>query len=198
MRNLQTTILALFFIFLASYHLQAQDNTLSKKNIIKLNITSPAIATFALGYERVLDDLKTFQISAFYRNRPSNDINLIEAVQGWGITPEVRFYLSNQKIAPQGFFIAPYATYQQYQTEQETFNNSFFEIRQEVSSVFGLGFIFGGQWVFKEIITVDLWGGPGYYFTDTEIPRGEFVSGTTYQQGASYSGRFGVNIGIIF
>lgn len=203
MKNLQKKLLLLIGVYVLLFsNIQAQDTTLSKKNIIKLNIASPAIATFALSYEVVLDDIKTFQTTIFYRNRAARDndtsFDPIEEVRGWGITPELRFYLSNNKPAPLGFFVAPYATYQRYQTTEDIDNGNFIETKDVSSNVLGLGFTFGGQWTFKEVISIDVWGGPGYYLADTEVSDGGFIDGTNYRKGGSYSGRVGVNIGIAF
>lgn len=202
MKKLYVKLFILCLGFSVPYLLQAQDTTFSKKNIIKLNIISPAIATLALGYERVIDESKTIQLTAFYRNRPNRNnpvsSRVSEEVQGWGITPELRLYLSNTKNSPQGFFIAPYTTYQQYQTIEDIDFGIFVQTKQVISNVFGLGVTLGGQWTFKELISIDIWGGPGYYFVDTEVSVNDFITGTNYRAGGAYSGRLGINVGFAF
>lgn len=205
MRNL-SKILIIFSLSLSlHFPLQAQDDTLSKKNIIKSNMLAPATHTITLSYERVLDNLKTIHITAFRKNRPSDLGNFEEEVQGWGITPELRFYLSNKKTAPLGSFIAPYITYQQYQTTENVSNTNFMELKSIKSNVLGGGVIFGGQWSFKETISIEVWAGIGYYQIDTDVSREKIIPTINTEIGDNIVdlileniSSFGLNIGFVF
>lgn len=199
MKMLNNFYIYLFFILFIVDSVKAQDTTLYKKNLVKMNITSPLIYTFALSYERVLDNLKTLQVSIFYRDRPNTETQgLPTNVTGWGITPELRFYLSKNRTSPLGFFAAPYLTYQRYLTTEEVRNLFFRQLRNVTSNVYGLGVAIGGQWTFKKVLSLDIWGGLGYYQVSNDANSGAFITGTNYRKGTSYSGRIGMNVGFAF
>jgi hypothetical protein len=98
---------------------EGQDNV-SKKNAIKLNLSSLAYQTIALQYERALAPKISVAIQGRYMlnqvipgtsqvsDFSSDTINLFKdfKISSWAITPEFRFYVRN---VMKGFYIAPYA-----------------------------------------------------------------------------------------
>jgi hypothetical protein len=175
---------------------QAQDqpvNAIIKRNLIKFSLVSPIINSFSMAYERVLNPNNSFQVTMFYAGNGSLDAN-----GGFGITPEMRLYLSERREAPYGFFVAPFATYQHFSLE-----DSFFDFgtgasatERGTSNLFGLGVIVGGQWVFKNRVSIDIWGGPGYAFVGLSGFDNNNGNGYPFANGAM--GRFGCTLGFLF
>ncbi len=159
-------IVSLFCFVLLINTINAQDT--DKKNIVKLGIPSFVFGTFNLSYERVFTDKITAQINFFYTGR-KNEPAIYGPTGGWGITPECRFYLSENKTAPTGFFLSPFITlqglsYRYKVNENTTFNNANISSQDggAKSTVFGIGATVGYQWIFKDIITLDAYIGPGF------------------------------------
>jgi hypothetical protein len=120
----KSTLFFLVFCLLAG-SLNAQ----VKKNLIKTSLVFPLAEIFEFSYERVINADKSVQLSVFAGG--SMDI---------GIMPEFRYYLSENQVAPNGVFIAPFAM---------------------LSSQFGGGGIMVGiQKLFKEKISLDASLGP--------------------------------------
>ncbi len=84
-------MLAIVFLLLALGNVSAQ----VKKNLIKTSLVLPLAEVFAISYERVSNDDLSFQVSGFV-----GDL--------FGIMPELRYYLNENKIAPNGAFVAPF------------------------------------------------------------------------------------------
>jgi len=190
-----TKIILLFaiIIFLNTFSF-AQEITKTEradpKNIIKFNLLSPLVSSFNLAYERVINSGTSFQASTFLLSRNSDNTDLIKA---FGLFSELRFYLSEHKVAPAGFFVAPYLGYYNFQYNNYNFNantgtNSFIKQTQNLLS---LGVIVGGQWIFKKRVSLDIWGGPAYAIQ---------LNGTQARDGfqGNFIGRLGCTLGFGF
>jgi hypothetical protein len=164
----------------------------TRRNIIKFSLVSPIINSFSMAYERPFNPNTSFQLTMFYVGNGSLDTN-----GGFGITPEIRLYLSERREAPAGFFVAPFATYQNYQIEDIIYNFSTGNSRtvRGSSNILGLGIIVGGQWVFKNRVSIDVWGGPGYGFVGLS-KLDDIYDGYPYATGPM--GRFGCTLGFLF
>lgn len=127
MKNKFLTILFVMVFFM---------NSFSQKNVIKTGLFSVVFNSFSFAFEKVVEDNKSLQIG-FY-------ISGFEGMSGVGITPEFRFY--PEKIAPNGFYLAPYLRFQA--TENDNY--------------LGGGLIIGRQWVFGEVISLDIFIGPAF------------------------------------
>ena len=88
----RSALLAIVFLLLALGSVSAQ----VKKNLIKTSLVRPLGEVFEISYERVTNDDLSFQVSGFF----GGDM--------LGIMPELRYYLNENKIAPNGPFIAPF------------------------------------------------------------------------------------------
>ncbi|TAG07549.1 MAG: DUF3575 domain-containing protein [Cytophagia bacterium] len=158
-------IVALLFCVMCINFIQAQDT--DKKNIVKLNPIAFGYSSFNVSYERVFTDKMTAQISFFYFGR-SSDPSIYGPTGGWGITPECRFYLTETKTAPTGFFLAPFLTLQgltyNYSINEGALPTLALDNRRGTakSTMFGIGGIVGYQWIFKDIITAEVYAGPGF------------------------------------
>jgi hypothetical protein len=120
-RNL--LILTLIILSLSSF---AQ-----KKNLIKTSLFFPLANTFDLSYERMISD----------------DLSLVAELaigeEIVGFSPQLRYYLSEDKIPPSGTFVSP-----------------FLMIGNEMA---GGGVMVGIQRVFKDKVSLDVYLGPGLY-----------------------------------
>ncbi|MBX2966413.1 MAG: DUF3575 domain-containing protein [Cyclobacteriaceae bacterium] len=128
-------------------------NAVHAQNVVKINILSPVVKTLNVSYERAINENSSFQLGFFY-SFWSNDVTKFN---GFGITPEYRFYLS-QTSAPEGVYVAPFLRYQSFGLEDSDDSSSKADF-----STFGGGVVIGKQWVFKEKITLDIFLGPAYY-----------------------------------
>ncbi|MCU0444893.1 MAG: DUF3575 domain-containing protein [Microscillaceae bacterium] len=183
---------------LVSLQLLAQTPTFPKRNLVKMNLISPVISSLSFGYERVMNDITTIQVSLFYFNRTRESASL---TSGFGITPEVRLYLSDRKTSPAGFFVAPYVTYQNVGVRDFVFINSQTSQTTEQTSrlrMYGVGIIIGGQWIFKDIVSLDIWGGPGYFGGSLKDDNLDIEPPFPFRTQAGFGGRLGCTLGFIF
>jgi hypothetical protein len=186
MKKVKILFALLIAIFSLSSSSFAQDG---KKNIFKVNMISPIVRTGSFFYERAITQKSSLQLGVFYTGYSIDDTKL----RGFGITPEYRFYLSQSKEAPQGFFVAPFVRY-------ESLNLSTNSARDEATlSTFGGGVLIGGQWIFSNIISLDIFGGPRVNSRSFKAS----TSGTTEDDFTltgfgSFGFRFGVTLGIAF
>ncbi len=133
----------------------------AQSSVIKLNIFSPIVSTFNVQYEKTTKADQSFQLGFFYTGYSSSDTKF----NGFGLTPEYRFYLSDTD-APKGVFIAPFVRYQSFSASNASTNT-----KGSVTS-FGGGVVLGKQWIFKEHISLDIFLGPGYYSSNIKIDSG--------------------------
>ncbi|MEM1137408.1 MAG: DUF3575 domain-containing protein, partial [Bacteroidota bacterium] len=181
-----------FYIFIISVLISGNAFAQSgPENIVKLNIFSPIVRTLSLSYERVLSADNSFQVNFFYTGASIGDTRF----RGFGITPEYRFYLSESKESPAGFYLAPFLRYQNFNltVEDESVNEP-----EATLSNFGGGVLIGGQWIFKEKISLDTFIGPAYTAGDIKVEDG--TSEEQFETGilSGFGVRFGVTIGYAF
>jgi hypothetical protein len=122
----------------------------SGKNALKMNPISLLVKTGNVAYERAVSPKTSVQLGAFYSGVGLNDFKYA----GWGVTPEVRFYLGAKSAALNGAYVAPFARYQNFAIRDE-------ELKTEGSfSTLGGGAIVGWQRTFSSGFTLDLFAGP--------------------------------------
>lgn len=171
----------LFAIFSLTGIVNAQN-----KNIIKTSLTSPFLSTYVLAYERALNEDMGLQLGFYYTGASTLDVTF----SGFSITPEFRYYLSEQKTAPNGAFIAPYLRYQNFTLDDDETGAS------ATLTGIGGGVLIGIQRVFKETISLSAFIGPAYIApsVDYDDPDTEFFTRDT----GGFWARAGVNVGIAF
>ncbi len=179
--------LLLFTQVLFSGQSQAQTE---KKNLIKINLLSPIVRTASLFYERAVSESISTQLGFFYTAASISNTEF----RGFGLTPEVRIYLSD-KGAPQGFFVAPFVRYQNYELTYD--GEEVLEDSEATVQGIGGGLLIGGQWVFKDIISLDVWGGPSYSSLSFEVTSGE-EDDFDVDSIDGFGVRFGLTLGIAF
>ena len=161
----------------------AQDTTVvetasKKENIVKINLSSLVFKNISVQYERVITKRMSLGLGVsflpksglpfagslkeqFGENEDAR--RAIESTQlgSFAVTPEVRFYIG-KKGAPTGFYIAPFARYQNMSFEQEyeftASNNKVYRplVKGSINNIGG-GILLGTQWNLGKNISLDWW-----------------------------------------
>lgn len=155
-----------------------------RKNNIKVNLISPLLRTFSGFYERKISPSAAVQLGVSYTGAELDDVEL----RGWSITPEFRYY-ATQKGAMQGFYVAPFMRYGNFEVDDK--------ISKGELKTIGGGLLVGKQWIFTKGISLDTFIGPSYNFGDLKITSGI----DDPEVPASFNGfgvRAGVTLGIAF
>ena len=159
-------------------------------NALKTDAFSWIFTTAVLKYERVINENLSFQLGGFYSwNYPAYDEEYLAT--GFAITPEVRYYLSIEKPAPRGIYLAPNYRYQKLETENLEENSESTLITN------GIAINLGYQLVLKDLFLIDAWAGIAYNIrnvTEETVPGAEV--GYNSENGVGV--RIGVAIGLAF
>jgi hypothetical protein len=159
-----------------------QDN----KNALKINALSLIYSTLNLSYQHVVNNTSSVNITASYMDfdsygsihNPLDSINggssLVESqrTQGFAITPEYRFVTNGKGLS--GRYVAPFLKYSYYEYAQvaimdSTYYNSqvgyhvttsTFKPDLYVYHTLAFGCVFGKQFLFKNRVAIDIFGGP--------------------------------------
>lgn len=137
-------------------------SAIAQNTALKFNLLSPAVRTLSVAVEQRVSENSTVQLGFFtgkIRTGTDDDRNELD---GWGLTPEYRYYLSATP-APKGFYVAPFLRYEKFNfttTENNTVGGP--TVNKGTLTGFGGGIVFGRQWVFKEHVTLDMFIGPKY------------------------------------
>ncbi len=174
-------IFLLLGILFFSMNIQAQ-----KRNAIKTNLFSPIIRTGHLLYEMAINDDMSLQLGFFYTGYNDRDSDV--TLNGWGITPEFRYYLSETP-APSGTYLAPSFRYSKFDVKDPANNE------EGTLTVFGFAINFGKQVILKDVVSIDAFAGPSYNFRNLES-TGTIDTPVTEANG--FGIRVGLAIGIVF
>jgi len=140
--------LALVLVVVAS----ATKAQYTPKNAIKINPASVLLSTGNVSYERAITSNQSAQLGVFYSGLGLGDFKY----EGFGITPEYRFYFGGQKQALNGGYVAPFARYQQFSiSDKNSSSKGKFE-------TIGGGVILGWEKSYKSGFVLDLFAGPSY------------------------------------
>ncbi len=171
-----------------------------KKNIIKL-------ATFGINYERVLSSRITAQFNTHYLFKGQNTASsgngsgqtLTTESSGFGVGAEVRFY---PKSALNGFFVGLSPRYQNYnfRVPNGTTDNGSPADAKANWNAYNVALLLGKQWVFNDIISFEVYGGPAFVGGVLEITKGNRDAFTLFGTGANtgVTLRFGITVGFAF
>ena len=189
MKKLCTILIAVAMVFAFSGVGNAQ-----VKNAVKINIFSPIVKTFSGFYERALGDAVSIQAGFFYTGTKVEDTKFT----GWGVTPEFRFYPAKNEDL-KGFYLAPFGRYSSFSLSGTSIDPA---TQEEIDAkatlgTFGGGLLIGGQFLFGDIVTLDIYIGPKYSVSDITVDAGEEDD---FQLGSfdGFGVRGGVTIGIAF
>ncbi len=174
----------------------------TKKNLLKIDLITPLAKTFSIAYEVKQNDKAGFQIGLNYTN--SNNSNSgYNKVSGIGFMLEYRLYLSKKRVSPEGFFMGFSGRGQQlsyertnyttiYNTITQTYTQTI-QLKQDSNIFMGAGISFGGQWVFKDIVNLSVFGGPTYYFGADNAPSTIIMTNSN-----GYGFTIGCMVGVAF
>jgi hypothetical protein len=160
-----------------------------KKNLIKANLLSPIVRTGSFFYERVVAEKSSIQLGFYYTGFQIAGTRF----RGFGITPEYRHYLSASQQAPTGFYIGPFLRYQNLDVSVENSSTGTASL-----SSFGGGLVLGGQWVFSDIVSLDVYGGPNYNARNITYAGGAVEDDFNFTGFGNFGLRLGVTLGLAF
>ena len=152
-----------------------------KRNLFKVNVTSPVLKNYSVQYERILTKRVSVAISGrlmpastvpFKRIIKNNinegeDIKFVNdilnqvKVSNYAITPELRLYVGKKGYG-QGFYIAPYYRFANYELHNSTISvddagqNYHVLLSGKITSHTG-GLQLGSQWNLGKSVGLDLW-----------------------------------------
>jgi len=138
-----------------------------------LNYLALPLKTINLSYERIINNSLSAQIQYFCVignvGAPSTDFYIFRSFlwnstcyHWFGLTTEIRIYPKVK--APQGLFIAPFLHYQHYLIMESPDEANGEEQGSAYVGKIGLGLCMGRQWLIKNHLSFDLYGGPGINF----------------------------------
>jgi hypothetical protein len=169
-------------LLLLSTGLRAQ-----KTNAIKTDLFSAFLRTGVLKYEKAINDDMSLQLGFFYTGYSPRDTE--GTLNGWGITPEFRYYLSDTP-APNGTYLAPNMRFYNLTAKDPVAD------AEATLTNFSIAINLGKQVVLKEVILIDAWVGPSYNFRDLDDPTDSVETGITSVDG--FGLRLGIAIGFVF
>jgi hypothetical protein len=170
-----------FFILMGTFITNAQHS-----NVVKTSLTAPFLRTGLIAYERVLNEDMSVQLGFYYTESTILDASF----KGFAITPEFRYYLSEDKLAPNGAFLAPFFRYQSFTlTDNDGIEGSL--------NVVGGGILIGIQRVFKDQITLSAFGGPSFVSPSIDVKNQSETLDFGETTGRVWA-RAGINLGIVF
>ncbi|UYZ63252.1 DUF3575 domain-containing protein [Hymenobacter weizhouensis] len=139
---------------------------------IKTNLLSPVVRAGSVALERQLKPGTSLQLHAFYTPGTGRILGGTR-VEGYGITPELRFYVGGQQLT--GFYLGPYLRYQQFRVVEKLEPcDSWFGAsgncatwgqpteRRGTLRAFGVGILFGRQWRVGQHFILDPFVGLGF------------------------------------
>lgn len=141
----------LFLVVLMAVAVASQAQN-AQKNALKINPLSLLVKTGNVAYERVVGQRTSVQLGAFYSGVSLGDFRY----DGYGITPEFRYYFGGRKEALNGGYVAPFGRYQRFTiAHKDTKEAAGF-------STVGGGAVMGWQRHWTSGFTLDLFAGPSF------------------------------------
>lgn len=193
-----------------------------KQNIVKANILSPIFNTLNLSWERALSASGSLSIGAsytdFYDFNPTY-YNLPDRnrIKGGTLTAEYRVYYTDQVLS--GAYIAPFARYMYYERKALHSNEYVYDpvtaryiymngMENSRYHSIGVGFTAGYQFTFRNVFSLDLFGGPVYQVladkqrsfpgTTTELKTSYLSTNISNRFLSGYGLRAGITVGMLF
>lgn len=141
------TLFALAMVTVIAAHAQY-----APKNALKMNPVSVLVKTGNVSYERAITSNQSAQLGVFYSGLGLGDFRY----EGFGLTPEYRFYIGGSKQALNGGYIAPFARFQQFTIQDKSIN------AKGKFNTYGGGVVMGWEKSYKSGFVLDLFAGPSY------------------------------------
>ncbi|MBX0333731.1 DUF3575 domain-containing protein [Pontibacter sp. HSC-14F20] len=186
---------ALFFIPTQQAHAQAQQ---PKRAVIKVNPLSAFALTGSGFLEYAITDNLSAQLGASLTGVSISNVKF----RGYGFTPEVRYYFSENKVAPMGPYVAGYGRIRSFKLTAEKKDEEGRDYSATYKPV-GAGVAIGNQWIFNSGLTLDVFMGAGYNGGNLKVNAGteeDFDTGIIGDMllGGGFSFRPGIAIGYNF
>jgi len=159
-----------------------------KQNVFKVNLFSPIVKSGSFFYERAINAKSSVQMGVGFTSYKKDDIKL----SGIFLTPEYRFYLSSTNEAPSGFYVGPYLRYQNLKIEDKEAGGG-----KATLTTFGGGLSVGRQWIFSDVISLDIFAGPNYNSGKVKVTSGN-VDEDELPLIKGFGARVGVTLGVAF
>lgn len=160
-------LLYLSVLFCISNFVLAQHSgfDIVKRNGIKFNLLSPIYKNLSISSQHLITPTKSINITAAYMD--FNDFNGNDryntwCTKGFSFTPEFRTNYTGYGL--NGFYAAPFLRYMFYQTSYDS-KDYYGTVTRTGKGQFqsiGVGFVVGKQFIIKNNILVDFFGGPAY------------------------------------
>ncbi len=177
----------ILFSLLAGVILSSGILNAQKTNVVKTSLTSIFLKTYVVAYEKAINEDMAAQLGFYYTSTSFLDTEF----SGYAITPEFRYYLSDEKIAPNGPFIAPFFRYQNFTLSDQSSGES------ATFTGVGGGILVGAQKVFKDVITLSAFIGPSYISPSVTYDDPNHTWEFDRGDGGVWA-RAGINVGIVF
>jgi len=143
--------------FLAvGFFANAQDEGTSP-NVVKINPLGLIFGSANLAYERALNEKSSFVIAPQFGGFKLGGFKY----SSFGAGAQYRFYFSDSKTAPEGFYAGPGIGFTSGKVKIEDFMGSGDEDETKFTS-FGGNVMIGNQWIFNSGFVIDLGGGISY------------------------------------
>ena len=211
-------ILSLFLILFPSLSIFAQDNSQKKnwldeekKNTFKISQTSFAANTFLLGYERSVGKFNSLQLyvsATAYKKNNGSLIDEEKSIFGGSAELQFRTYLLPRERNLKGLYATPYVKYQSIKIKNVFDNTSYngtstftyTTVEDYYINSFSGGVIIGYQFIFSNIIVLDLYAGGGVKVSDSNkktsiLDEPPFIFFPNY---TGVSPKAGIKIGVAF
>lgn len=137
-----------------------------RNTVIKINPLSLFALTGSAFIEHAVTPNISVQLGGFVTGVEISDVKF----NGYGITPEVRYYFSEAKEAPAGPYVGGYGRILNYKLRvQDTDANT--EYRATYAPI-GVGAVVGNQWIFNSGFSLDVYVGGGFNGGKLEVNTG--------------------------
>jgi hypothetical protein len=176
-------------MFIPPCRAQEKDSVRNYKNIVRLNLSNPAlfgIKNNIFGYERMVKKSQSFSINIGRFSMPKFEPFVDDSVElqrnykdkGFNFAVDYRVYLTkeNKYDAPHGLYFGPYYAYNFLQRENKwnlSFSNYTGELISELTlNMHLVGIQLGYQFILWNRVTVDVvFMGPGLWFFDMKTKK---------------------------
>lgn len=169
-----------------------------KRAVIKVNPLSAFALTGSGFLEYAITDNMSAQLGAFTTGVSISNVKF----KGYGFTPEVRYYFSENKVAPMGPYVAGYGRIQNFKLTVEKKDEEGRDYSATYAPI-GLGAAIGNQWIFNSGFTLDVFLGAGYNGGNLKVNVGteeDFDAGILGDMimGGGFAFRPGITLGYNF
>lgn len=152
-------------LFLGALTVNAQEA--QKANVIKVNPLGLLFGSANVGYERALNEKSSFMIAPQFGGFKLGGFKY----SSFGGSAQYRFYFSDAKSAPEGFYAAPGLN---FTSGKATIDDGMGEKDETKFTSFGGSAMVGNQWIFNSGFVIDLGGGVQYSKFNYKDEEGSF------------------------